>query len=316
MIGGSPRGDRRCKRYNQGAMTGSYFTGCAVWAYKDWVGNFYPKGSKPGDFLRLYGDRLTAVEGNTTFYSMPDAKTIDRWASTMPPGFRFCPKLPRAFSHQGKLQPFSQAAHQFVQTLVPLGDRLGPLFLQLPPTYGPDNITDLRQFLGQWPRQSFPIAVEVRHPDWFKEPHGQRLNQMLSAMGVGRVLLDTRPIYQNIDLATADPQLGSERRKPPVPLEPVVTAPFTLIRYISHPTQGINQPYLADWTPRLYQWLNTGTDVYFFAHCPQEIHSPGIARQVYHQLQQVGAPLPPLGWDVVEQQRAENDTSSAQLSLF
>ena len=47
--------------------TGSYFTGCAVWAFKDWVGEFYPRGSKAGDFLRLYGDRMTAVEGNTTF---------------------------------------------------------------------------------------------------------------------------------------------------------------------------------------------------------------------------------------------------------
>ncbi|HZG37976.1 MAG TPA: DUF72 domain-containing protein, partial [Nodosilinea sp.] len=59
-------------------MAESYFTGCAVWAFKDWVGEggFYPKGSKAGDFLRLYCDRMTTVEGNTTFYSMPDAKTI------------------------------------------------------------------------------------------------------------------------------------------------------------------------------------------------------------------------------------------------
>jgi uncharacterized protein YecE (DUF72 family) len=82
-------------------MTGSYYTGCAVWACKDWVGDFYPRGSKAGDFLRLYGDRLTAVEGNTTFYSLPNAQTIERWANTMPAGFRFCPNCPGPFPIRG-----------------------------------------------------------------------------------------------------------------------------------------------------------------------------------------------------------------------
>ena len=297
-------------------MAGAYFTGCAVWAFKDWVGDFYPQGSKAADFLRLYCDRMTTVEGNTTFYSLPDAKTIDRWASIMPSGFRFCPKLPRLFSHQGKLVPHIKSAHQFIHTLAPLGDRLGPMFLQLPPTYSPENFTDLRQFLAQWPRQQYPIAVEVRHLDWFQDPYGPRLNQMLGAMGVGRVLLDTRPIYDGIDTACEDPQIGSERKKPQVPLQPVVTAPFTIVRYISHPTPAVNQPYVQDWVPRLHQWLHQGTDVYFFAHCPQEAQSPAIAREVYHHLQQAGTDIPDLLWDGVEQQGAEDVSSSAQLSLF
>ena len=292
-----------------------YFTGCAVWAFKGWVGDLYPPGSKAGDFLRLYGDRMTAVEGNTTFYSMPDAKTIDRWAATMPPGFRFCPKLPRAFSHQGKLAPFVEASHQFLQTLAPLGNRLGPLFIQLPPTYGPDQLADLRDFLARWPRQQ-PIAVEVRHLDWFAEPHATRLNQMLISLGVGRVLLDTRPIYDCINTPDDDPQIGSERKKPKVPLQPEVTAPFTIIRYISHPDLAYNQTYFDEWVPRLRQWLTTGTEVYFFAHCPQESKSPAVARAVYHQLRQAGIALPDLPWDRVERQRAEEDGASAQLSLF
>ncbi|WP_035991315.1 DUF72 domain-containing protein [Leptolyngbya sp. KIOST-1] len=304
-------------------MAGRYFTGCAVWAFKDWVGSFYPRGSKAGDFLRLYGDRMTAVEGNTTFYSMPDAKTIDRWAATMPPGFRFCPKLPRAFSHQGKLVPFVEASHRFLQTLMPLGvgaapaeNRLGPLFIQLPPTYGPEHLADLRDFLARWPRQQSPIAVEVRHLGWFAEPHATRLNQLLTGLGVGRVLLDTRPIYDCINTPSDDPQIGSERKKPKLPLQPEVTAAFTIVRYISHPNLAYNQPYFDEWVPRLCQWLAGGTDVYFFAHCPQEARSPAVAREVYHQLQQAGAPLPPLLWDVVAQQRAEEEASSTQLSLF
>jgi uncharacterized protein YecE (DUF72 family) len=297
-------------------MTGAYYTGCAVWACKDWVGDFYPRGSKAGDFLRLYGDRLTAVEGNTTFYSLPNAQTIERWANTMPAGFRFCPKLPRAFSHQGNLVPFVEASQRFLQTLRPLGERLGPLFIQLPPHYGPLQMSDLREFLARWPRSTVPVAVEVRHLDWFAEPHASRLNQMLTAMGVGRVLLDTRPIYDCIETPEDDPQIGSERKKPKVPLQPVVTADFTIVRYISHPNHDYNQPYFDQWVPRLQQWLTQRKEIYFFAHCPQEVYSPAMARSVYHQLQQVGAPLPSLPWDLAEKQRAEAADSSAQLKLF
>lgn len=296
-------------------MTGAYFTGCAVWAYKDWVGPFFPPGSKARDFLRLYCDRFSAVEGNTTFYSLPDVKTVERWAETMPPTFRVCPKLPRLYSHQGQLLPHRANALKFLETLQPLGSRLGPLFIQLPPSYGPAQLADLREFLTAWPRQAAPIAVEVRHLDWFSEPVATRLNQMLTALGVGRVLLDTRPLYDGIARPEDDPQLGSARKKPKVPLQPVVTAHFTMVRYISHPTLAVNQPYVKAWVPRLKQWLAQGTDVYFFAHCPVEEYSPTMARHVYQALQQAGAILPPLPWDLVEA-TANVQESPAQLNLF
>ncbi|HIK46499.1 MAG TPA: DUF72 domain-containing protein, partial [Leptolyngbyaceae cyanobacterium M65_K2018_010] len=156
----------------------------------------------------------------------------------------------------------------------------------------------------------------VRHLDWFMPSQAARLNHLLEHLGVGRVLLDTRPIYEGIDPAMVDPQMASERKKPRVPLQPVVTAPFILVRYISHPTLAVNRPYFEDWVPRLQQWLQAGQQVYFFAHCPEERKSPAIARAVYHRLHQAGASLPPLPWDLVEQQRAEDDHASAQLSLF
>lgn len=295
-------------------MNGSYFyLGCAVWAYKDWVGEFYPAGSKSRDFLRLYCDRLTAVEGNTTFYSMPGPETIQRWAELMPQDFRFCPKLPRSFSHKGLLQPHLETAVNFAETLKPLGDRLGPVFVQLPPSYSPGNLSDLQAFLAAWPRSKFPIALEVRHPDWFQMPHQDQLNQLLRSLEVGRVLLDTRPIYRGIDLTREDPQIASERKKPHVPLQPEVTASFTLVRYISHPRFAANQTYFEEWVPRLKRWLASNTTVYFFAHCPDEAQSPAIAREFYHRLQQAGAALPPLKWDCVA---SDVTASETQLSLF
>ncbi|HEY9645623.1 MAG TPA: DUF72 domain-containing protein, partial [Chroococcidiopsis sp.] len=181
--------------------------GCAIWAYKDWVGDLYPPGSRASDFLRLYGQRFTAVEGNTTFYSVPDAKTVARWATETPSGFQFCLKLPRDVTHTGALDSAIPKAIAFLDRMQPLGDRLGPFFAQLPPSCGPDRFNDLIAFLRSWPGDRAELALEVRHLDWFNPPHADRLNDALARLGMGRVLLDTRPIYDCPD----DPQLASER---------------------------------------------------------------------------------------------------------
>ena len=130
---------------------GFYYTGCAVWAFKGWLGDFYPTGSKAGDFLRLYCDRMTAVEGNTTFYSMPNAETIQRWADHHALQLSVLPQAaPRAYSHQGKLVPFVEASHRFLQNPgPPWVQRLGPLFIQLPPGLQPLPYSRIcREFSG------------------------------------------------------------------------------------------------------------------------------------------------------------------------
>lgn len=286
-----------------------FYLGCAVWAFKDWVGDFYPVGARPGAFLQLYGDRLTAVEGNTTFYSIPDVATVDRWTAQTPETFRFCPKIPRLYSHSGELMPHFSASLAFLKIVQRLGPRLGPIFLQLPPSYGPERLSDLAEFLTRWPREAAPIAVEVRHLDWFQAIPAQQLNALLSRLGVGRVLLDTRPMYDGQAAGRPDPQMASERRKPKVPLQPVVTADFCLVRYISHPDWQFNEEYVKEWVPRLQYWLVQGKTVYLFIHCPDEARSPRFAHHFYDALKRVHPDLPTLPWDRIE-------PPAAQLSLF
>ena len=283
----------------------NFSLGCAVWAYKDWVGDLFPPKSRPADFLQLYSRRFTTVEGNTTFYSVPDAETVARWAQETHEGFKFCLKLPREITHQGLLAPQIPAALGFLEHMQGLGDRLGPMFVQLPPSYSPAWWDDLATFLAAWPRSQAPLALEVRHIDWFRSSHAQKLNTLLEDLGVGRVLLDTRPIYNDPD----DPQLHSERRKPKVPLQPSVTATFTLVRFISHPDRDLNQDYWAEWVTYVDQWLQQGTHIYFFMHCPQEARSPGHARYFQHLLEKQGVSVPALPWDLLDQ-------PPAQLSLF
>lgn len=281
------------------------YLGCAVWSYKGWVGDFYPPKSRAADFLSLYSRRLTTVEGNTTFYAVPEAATVERWASEVSEGFEFCPKLPRDLTHAGALQPQIDGAIAFVERMRGLGDRLGPIFAQLPPSYGPEGFEDLATFLDALPRQEISLALEVRHRAWFEDPHRDRLNELLTQLGVGRVLLDSRPIYSGSD----DPQIQSERRKPQLPLQPTLSAPFTLIRLISHPDRAVNPPFLAQWCDRLADWLHRGTRVYFFVHCPIEDYSPAIAREFQQMLEQRQIDVPPLPWNQL-------DSPPVQLSLF
>ncbi|HEY9906963.1 MAG TPA: DUF72 domain-containing protein [Thermosynechococcaceae cyanobacterium] len=280
--------------------------GCAIWAYKGWLGDVFPAGSRSTDFLKLYSQRFTTVEGNTTFYSVPDARTVRRWREETPEGFQFCLKLPKTLTHAGLLQPQISEAQRFVAQMGELGDRLGPMFAQLPPSYDPTQMPDLQAFLAGLPRNAAEFALEVRHPDWFKEPHRQRLNDLLAELGLGRVLLDTRPTYDAPD----NPEVQSERRKPRVPSQPIVTAPFALIRYISHPDLEFNQPYLEEWAKLVDQWLQQGTRVYFFVHCPLEERSPTNARQFQHLLEQLNPQVPPLPWQQLKPEQLE------QLKLF
>lgn len=284
----------------------SFRLGCAIWAYKDWVGDLFPAGSRASDFLSLYSGRFTAVEGNTTFYSIPNADTIQRWVAETPADFRFCLKLPRQITHAGLLTPTIGDTIAFLNTVQSLGTRLGPFFAQLPPSYSPAQLNDLTAFLSAFPTQQFSLALEVRHSDWFQEPYARQLNALLSELNIARVVLDTRPIYDCPD----DPQLYSERRKPQLPLQPVVTTKFSLVRYISHPDWQFNQSYLQEWTATVQQWLEQGTQTYFFVHCPVEQRSPANARQFQQLLEQQGVPVPPLPWNMIEIDQPE------QLSLF
>ncbi len=280
--------------------------GCAVWSYKGWVGDFYPLKSRSSEFLRLYSDRLTAVEGNTTFYAVPDTNTLKRWVEQTPTGFEFCLKLPRDLTHQGLLAPAIDGALSFLERMQVLGDRLGPIFAQLPPSYSPSLLDDLTKFLENWSSHSqAPLALEVRHSDWFIEPYKSQLTNVLKQLGIGRVLLDSRPIYNSPDEA----QLISDRRKPKLPVEFNVTAPFSIIRFISHPQQQFNQTYWQEWVAYIDSWLRQGKQIYFFVHCPIEERSPGNARYFQQLLQQHNVPVPPLPWDKIAD-------SPTQLKLF
>ena len=285
----------------------NFYLGCAVWSYKEWVGELYPPNSKERDFLSFYSRRFTTVEGNATFYAIPSVDTIEKWVAQTPEEFKFCPKLHRQITHQGLLTPRISQALSFLSRISHLGDRLGTIFIQLPPSYSPAYLDDLKEFLSACSKTDTSLALEVRHSSWFRPEYRDRLNSLLLELNIARVLLDTRPIYNCPD----DPQINSQRRKPQVPLQPVVLGDVGLIRFISHPEAQYNRTYLHQWVDYLDRWLSQDKTIYFFVHCPQEVRSPGTAKQFHSILRQhcTRCLIPPLPWNEVQ-------PYPTQLSLF
>lgn len=291
----------------------SVYLGCPIWSFKGWVGNFYPRGTKSTEFLREYARRLTTIEGNTTFYAVPARKTIDQWVSETPETFRFCPKIPKAISHEGKLLEHVDKAHGFVNVMRQLGARLGPMFLQLPPRYSPKLLADLQAFLAVWPRDA-RLAVEVRHLDWFDAPYDQSLNQLLTEQNMAHVTIDTRPIRslagdEVLAGSTYESLLEARERKPDLPVVPKRTTDFVFVRYIGHPEVEINRPLLEEWSRYFSSQLITGADVFVFCHSPGNLAAPYLCRAL-HQAISKDLRISPLPWDDIQPNATE------QPSLF
>jgi uncharacterized protein YecE (DUF72 family) len=269
-----------------------FYIGCPMWANKEWVGNFFSAHTLSNDFLRLYSRKLNAVEGNTVYYALPSSETIARWCQETPPTFRICPKVSRSISHGAQLENSRNETLLFIDRMRELGTRLGPIFLQLPPSFGPAHLPQLEAFLNSWP-PDVHLAVEVRHSDFYTEHNTQKLNTLLTEHKTARVMMDTRPIRTG---STKEQQvLQTRERKPNLPLQISLTTDFTFIRYIGHPRMEVNDPFFNSWAEQMAEWLTHDITVYVFCHCPFEVHSPILCYTLYERVRAL-APLPPLPW--------------------
>jgi uncharacterized protein YecE (DUF72 family) len=279
------------------------YVGCPIWSFKGWVGNFYPKGTKSSEFLFQYTKRLTNVEGNTTFYAVPSKQTIENWVENMSETFRFCPKVPKAISHEGKLADNIDRATAFVDVMQQLGTRLGPMFLQLPPRYSPKLLADLHAFLSVW-ASDVRLAVEVRHLDWFDSPHDEALDDLLAEYNMARVTIDTRPIRslqgdKMLAGSAYESLLEARERKPDIPVVPKRTSDFVFVRFIGHPDMEINRPFLEEWGSYFAEQIKSGADVYMFCHSPDNMIAPYLCMELHARVAKEVS-IPPLPWDEIK----------------
>jgi uncharacterized protein YecE (DUF72 family) len=229
--------------------------GCPVWAVKSWVGRVYPHGTASAEFLHHYSRSFASIELNSTHYRMPDAATIARWIDATPPGFRFCPKFPQDVSHRGTLSENDPLTKEFVHQVMALEGRLGMSFLQLPPSFSPADLPELGKFLESLPR-GFQLAVEVRHPAFFRQ-HTliAPLYDLLASTGTHPVILDVsgRRDVLHFSLPTAK----------------------AMVRFIGNGLHPTDAPRLREWTERIVSWKHEGLEeLYFFIHQPDDVVAP------------------------------------------
>ncbi len=172
------------------------YTGASGFSYPTWKPGFYPADAKARDFLRHYASRLNSVELNATFYRLPAEEQLERWAEQTPPEFRFAVKMSRHITHFGRLD----AIPTFCERVTALGDRLGPVLVQLPPNRPRDD--GLLRLLLDSLDPGLRYAFEFRHGSWRGVDLGQHaLVGSLEGAGPFRYLRLREPPYDEAALA-------------------------------------------------------------------------------------------------------------------
>ena len=257
--------------------------GLAMWSHPHWQQSLYGRGCKSGERLARYAEVFHAVEGNTTFYAVPNATTVRNWHAATPEDFRFTFKLPQTITHQHQLQHCDQLLADFFTTLSPLADKIGLWKVQLPAQFGPLALPALERLLTRFPRQ-YPVGVEVRHPAFFaKGEEEQQLNRLLIEHGANRIIMDSRPVFAA--KPTTEAVIEAHQNKPRVPVHAIATSTQPMIRFIGHPDDASNDAFFANWLARLPLWLRAGKQPYLFVHTPDNNRAPELAVRLYQQLQ-------------------------------
>jgi len=158
--------------------------GCSGWNYDDWRGRLYPEGMGPARWLRRYAEVFDTVEVNSTFYRLPTAASVERWAEQTPADFVFSVKASRYLTHVRRLRDVADGVELLFERIEALvrSQKLGPVVWQLPPNFRRDD-ERLAAALGALPpgRHCF----EFRHPSWFTDPVYELLRAHEAALVIG-----------------------------------------------------------------------------------------------------------------------------------
>jgi uncharacterized protein YecE (DUF72 family) len=139
--------------------------GCSGWAYKHWRGLFYPEGLPQKRWFERYAEEFDTVEINNSFYRLPPCETFARWRDQAPAGFCYAVKANRFLTQAKKLLDCEEPMERMMAAVRCLGDRLGPMLYQLPPSLKL-NLERLESFLRLVPGDVASV-FEFRDPSWY-----------------------------------------------------------------------------------------------------------------------------------------------------
>jgi uncharacterized protein YecE (DUF72 family) len=243
------------------------FVGTSGFSYKDWLGNFYPQFCPQKDFLRFYSRVLRTVEIDSSFYRIPSVETVKRWKKVTPDDFRFSAKFPRTVTHEGDIDSRISNASAFIETISHLDDKLGPLLLQFPYSFKPENGREILDGLLSFLPRDVKIALEIRNKKWLSDEFFGLLEK------------------HNIALCLVD--------HPWMPRKTAVTADFLYVRFLGDRKKiSSDFSYIRfdreedlDWWARLIdEYSSSCEEIYAYINNHYSGHSPTTAKQLIDKL--------------------------------
>lgn len=265
--------------------------GTQGWNYPDWIGPFYPRGTKAAAALDVYVRAFDTVEIDATFYAIPSATTIQSWQSRAPAGFTYALKLPQQITHEQRLHDSSERLMEFCERARGLQEKLGAVLVQLPPDFSPRAWSALERFAPSLPAD-LRFAVEFRDRAWLSGELGERLWGLLSEHKIALALVDSPWLPRELSLRWAE--------RP--------TADFAYVRWLGtreltefSRVQFEREPEFREWVAGLNVLRKRVTTIYGYFNNFYQGHAPASANR-FKEL---------LGLPVVMP-----ETLSAQPSLF
>ncbi|WP_162672193.1 DUF72 domain-containing protein [Gemmata massiliana] len=167
----------------QAKTVNAIYLGCAGWALRKEHADEFPG---KGTHLTRYAGRFPAVEINSSFYKPHKPATYMKWAASVPEHFRFAVKVPKEVTHSRRLVGTEDVLDRFLPEATALGEKLGPLLVQLPPSLEFD--ADVAEGFFGVLRDRFDghVVLEPRHPTWFQS----RAERLATKFRVARVAAD------------------------------------------------------------------------------------------------------------------------------
>ncbi len=212
--------------------------GTSGWLYKHWQGNFYPEDISQKQWFAYYARSFDTVEINSTFYHLQNASVFEHWRQQAPGGFLYSIKASRIITHNQRLEGCQDTLETFLSRASLLGETLGPVLFQLPPSFSLD-LSRFESFLALLP-QGFSYAMEFRNPTWLTE----EVFALLERFGVALCIHDMSPLQ--------------------VPLR--ITAKFVYLRFHGDVDHTGDYPLetLALWAERMKAWQRQGLAVFAY----------------------------------------------------
>ena len=256
------------------------FVGTSGWQYQDWRGTFYPDMVPVSKWLEQYATRFPTVENNGTFYRLAAPDTFAAWQARTPAGFLMAVKASRYLTHIRRLREPAEPINRLLSSATALGERLGPVLLQLPPTMRADaELLDdcLGQFSAQYASltsnatRPLRVCVEFRHESWLTQ--------------------EIRAILTGHDAALC----WSDRRARP--LGPLWrTASFGYLRFhegAAQPWPRYGQRALRAWLSRIADCFPPTADIFAYFNNDQRAAAPADAAALMRLAEKTGLPVVP-----------------------